>query len=47
MGLGSWVVEWLELGVAHEGGGQHSEADVVRAFLHLLAMTTWRKSHLS
>lgn len=37
MGLGNWVVEWLEIAVAHEGAGRHEEAVVVRTFLHLLA----------
>lgn len=42
MGLGNWVVEWLELAVAHEGAVPHSEAEVVRAFLQLLAESDMR-----
>lgn len=42
MGLGNWVVEWLELAVAHEGAVLHAEAEVVRAFLQLLAESDMR-----
>ena len=42
MGLGNWVVEWLEIAVAHEGAGRHEEAVVVRTFLHLLAESEMR-----
>jgi Ca-activated chloride channel family protein len=42
MGLGDWVVEWLEIAVAHEGEGRHDEAVVVRTFLHLLAESEMR-----
>ena len=37
MGLGAWVVEWLELAAAHDSKGRHPEAEVVRTFLALLA----------
>ncbi len=43
MGLGNWVVEWLEIAVAHEGAGRHEEAVVVRTFLHLLAESEMRR----
>jgi Ca-activated chloride channel homolog len=42
MGLGTWVVEWLEFAVAHEADGPHPEAEVVQAFLHLLATAEMR-----
>ena len=42
MGLGDWVVEWLEIAVAHEGEGSHPAAVVVRTFLHLLAESEMR-----
>ena len=42
MGLGNWVVEWLEIAVAHDEAGRHEEAVVVRTFLHLLAESEMR-----
>jgi len=37
MGLGAWMVDWLELAMASTGGSTHSEAKVVEAFLYVMA----------
>lgn len=44
MGLGAWVVDWLELAVAQDGGGNYPEAEVVRTFLALLAESEMRSA---
>jgi len=36
LGLGAWLVDWLELVVAGHGGAMHAEPNVVAAFLHLM-----------
>jgi Ca-activated chloride channel family protein len=42
MGLGAWVVEWLEFVAARNGEGRHPEAEVVRTFLALMAASERR-----
>jgi len=42
MGLGAWVVEWLEFVAARNGEGRHPEAEVVRTFLALMAASEMR-----
>lgn len=42
IGLGHWLIDWLELVVAHTGGFEHSEPDVVRAFTRLMASAEMR-----
>lgn len=44
MGLGAWVIDWLQWRVAVSGGTQHSEEAVVAAFVHLMAWHAHRVS---
>lgn len=44
MGLGAWVIDWLQWRVAVSGGMQHSEEAVVAAFVHLMAWHAHRMS---
>ena len=37
VGIGAWLVEWLELVMANHGGTMHSEPAVVGAFLFLMS----------
>jgi len=37
IGLGQWLVDWLELAVANQGATQHPERQVVEAFLHVMS----------
>lgn len=44
MGLGAWMVDWLELVMASHGGSTHAEAKVVEAFLYVMSR---RETHES
>ena len=37
IGLGAWLVDWLELSMATLGGAAHPESKVVEAFLYLMS----------
>ena len=37
MGIGAWLVEWLELVVAIHGGAMHADSEVIVAFLSLMS----------
>lgn len=40
IGVGVWVVDWLELVIATHAGATHDEASVVAAFLHLMSQSS-------
>lgn len=44
MGLGAWLVDWLELTMATHGGAVHDEQMVVEAFLYLMSRRETRAS---
>jgi Ca-activated chloride channel family protein len=44
MGLGAWLVDWLELSMATHGGAVHDEQTVVEAFLYLMSRRETRAS---
>ncbi len=44
MGLGAWLVDWLELSMATHGGAVHDEQMVVEAFLYLMSRRETRAS---
>ena len=44
MGLGAWMVDWLELVMASYGGSSHAEVKVVEAFLYVMSR---RETHES
>ena len=37
IGLGAWLVDWLELSMAAQGGEPYPESQVVQAFLYLMS----------
>jgi uncharacterized protein (DUF2267 family) len=44
MGLGAWMVDWLELVMASHGGSTHAEAKVVEAFLYVMSRRATHES---
>lgn len=43
MGLGAWLVDWLELSISTHGGSAHDEPTVVEAFLYLMSRRETRE----